>query len=137
MYAKERNGNMFGKKKNIKAKAIHYEGILEFAQNAPCEIEVKEDTFEIKRIKPETFVKLPMDRIIKFEYLSEYDFMSKYHNTTIEIQKGQIMKSFLVITYTAKDNTTKRLAFWEVGINAMKFIDIQKKYTRDVEDITL
>lgn len=128
---------MFGKKKNIKAKAIHYEGILEFAQNTPCEIEVNDDVFEIKRIKPETHVKLPMNRIIKFEYLSENDFLSKYHNTSIDIQKGQMMKGFLVITYTAKDNTTKKLAFWEVGIDAIKFIDIQKKYTKNVEDITL
>ena len=50
---------------------MHYEGIEGFATDYPCRIEVKGDVFEIRRIKPETTVTLPMNRIKSFSALEE------------------------------------------------------------------
>ena len=57
---------MFGKKKESGTPVMHYEGIEGFATDYPCRIEVKGDVFEIRRIKPETTVTLPMNRIKSF-----------------------------------------------------------------------
>lgn len=128
---------MFGKKKNMKIKAIHYEGILEFSQNTACEIEIKENVFEMRRIKPETIVSLAMDKIIKFESLSEVDFMARYHNCSVENVKGNIPKTYLVITYTSKDEAVKWIAFWGTPIEAMKFTDLQYKYVKEMDSYSL
>lgn len=124
---------MFGKKKEIKIKVMHYEGIENFIQNAPCEIQVAEEEFIIKKIKPEVMVKLPINRIIKCEYLSEYDFLTKYHNCSPDNSKGNIQKSFLVITYTSKNGETKNIAFWAVPPQSIKFIDLQYKFGKNEE----
>jgi len=125
---------MFGKKKEIRIRATHFEGIEQFIQNAPCEINVTNEEITIKRIKPETIVKLPTDRIIKCEYLSEYDFLTKYHNCTPENRKSNIPKSFLVITYTSKNGETKNIAFWSVPPQSTKFIDLQYKFGQQKEE---
>lgn len=70
---------MFGKKKESGIPVGHYEGIEGFATDYPCRIEVKGDVFEIKRIKPETTVTLPMNRIKSFSAMEEEKFMLKYH----------------------------------------------------------
>lgn len=62
---------MFGKKKESGTPVMHYEGIEGFATDYPCRIEVKGDVFEIRRIKPETTVTLPMNRIKSFSALEE------------------------------------------------------------------
>jgi len=124
---------MFGKKKNIRIRAMHYEGIENFIQNAGCEIEITEEEVVIKKIKPEVTVKLPVDRIIKCEYLSEYDFLTKYHNCTPENRKSNILKSFLVITYTSKSGETKNIIFWAVPPQSTKFIDLQYKFGKTEE----
>lgn len=129
---------MFGKNKEIRIRVMHYEGIDSFIQNAPCEMQITDDNFIIKKIKPEVTVTLPINKIIKCEYLSEYDFLTKYHNCSPESSKGNIPKSFLVITYTAKDGNIKYLAFWAVPPQSMKFIDLQYKYGKGEEkNITL
>ena len=41
---------MFGKSKNKNLiKVMHYEGLMDFAQDYPCTIEMKDDVFEIKK----------------------------------------------------------------------------------------
>ena len=56
---------MFGKNKNSIIKVMHYEGLDDFIQDYPCTIKIKDDIFEIKRIKPETTVNLPITQIKK------------------------------------------------------------------------
>lgn len=127
---------MFGKKKKSIIKVCHYEGLDDFMQNYPCEIQIKEDIFEIKRLKPETVVTLSMEKIIKFDAMSEEQFMSKYHNCKIEGQ-SKSPKTFLVVTYNAKDNTIKYLAFWGVLFEGMKLIDIAYKNVKNTESYSL
>ena len=62
---------MFGKNKNSIIKVMHYEGLDDFIQDYPCTIEIKDNTFEIKRIKPETTVNLSMAQIKKIETMEE------------------------------------------------------------------
>lgn len=128
---------MFGKKKNLIIKAMHYEGLTDFIQNAPCEIEIKEGNFLIKRIKPEVIVTLPIERIKRFECLSENDFFTRYHNTSIDISKNRIQKYFLVVTYNSKEFNEKYLVFWAVPPQSMKFIDLQYKYNSNTESYSL
>lgn len=128
---------MFGKNKKGKViKVCHYEGIENFMQDYHCEIQLKEDVFEIKRIKPETIVSLPVERIIKFETMSEVQFMGKYHNCTIAENK-KIPKTYLVVTYKAKDDTIKYLAFWGVMSDAIKLIDLAYKNVKETESYSL
>lgn len=127
---------MFGKKKNGKIKVCHYEGLDDFMQNYPCEIQIIGDIFEIKRLKPETVVTLSMEKIIKFDAMSEEQFMSKYHNCKIEGQ-SKSPKTFLVVTYKAKDDTIKYLAFWGVLFDGMKLIDIAYKNVKNSESYSL
>ena len=109
---------MFKKNKKEIFKVIHFEGINEFMQNAPCEIEVKEDTFEIRNNMSKSIATLPKNKIQKLDYLLEKDFMQKYHNCNSENNK--IPKYYFVITYTNKDNENKYIAFWTTSIDGMK-----------------
>lgn len=127
---------MFGKKKNNVIKVCHYEGLENFMQNYPCEIQIKENIFEIKRIKPETTVTLEMERIIKFDTMSEEQFMSKYHNCSID-GKSKSPKTFLVVTYKAKDGTVKYLAFWGVLFDGMKLIDMAYKNVKNTDSYSI
>ena len=102
---------MFGKNKNSIIKVMHYEGLDDFIQDYPCTIEIKDNTFEIKRIKPETTVNLSMAQIKKIETMEESRFMVKYHNNDATTDKG-MKKYYLVITYTSKNNEEKYIAFW-------------------------
>lgn len=107
-------------KKNKKEifKVIHFEGINEFMQNAPCEIEVKEDAFEIRNNMTKSIATLPKNKIQKLDYLLEKDFMQKYHNCNTENNK--IPKYYFIITYTNKDNESKYIAFWTTSIDGLK-----------------
>jgi len=127
---------MFGKKKNNVIKVCHYEGLENFMQNYPCEIQIKENIFEIKRIKPETIVTLEMERVIKFDAMSEEQFMSKYHNCSVEAN-NKIPKTFLVVTYKAKDETVKYLAFWGVLFDGTKLMDMAYKNVKNADSYTL
>ena len=69
---------MFGKSKNKNLiKVMHYEGLMDFAQDYPCTIEMKDDVFEIKKIKPDATVILPKNQIISFGY--NYSLILFYH----------------------------------------------------------
>lgn len=103
---------MFGKKKESGTPVMHYEGIEGFATDYPCRIEVKGDVFEIRRIKPETTVTLPMNRIKSFSALEEKNFMQKYHGTARTTGKSGINKYYLVVEYDKG-----MLAFWGTAKN--------------------
>lgn len=117
---------MFGKNKNSILKVMHYEGLDGFIQDYPCTIEMKNDTFEIKRIKPETTVNLSITQIKKIETMEEPRFMVKYHNNDATTDKG-IKKYYLVVTYTSKSNEEKYIAFWGTAFEYNKFLDLQNK----------
>lgn len=115
---------LFQKNKKEVIKVVHYEGISEFNQDYPCSIEIKDTSFEIKKIKPEMVVTLPIEKIIKIDVLKEEEFMKKYHNT-IGTNK---LKYYLIITYNS-NNQEKYIAFWGTAKEAMKFHDLKCKYT--------
>lgn len=117
---------MFGKKKNSIIKVMHYEGLDNFIQDYPCTIEIKDDIFEIKRIKPEITVNLPITQIKKIEAMEEPRFMAKYHNNDSRTDKG-LKKYYLVITYISKNNEEKYIAFWGTIFEYNKFLDLQNK----------
>lgn len=114
---------MFGKKSNI-IKVMHYEGLNDFIQDYPCTIEMKEDIFEIKIIKPETIVTLSKEQIIKIEMMEEAKFMLKYHNDNTTTDRG-IKKYYLVVTYISKEKEEKYIAFWGTSIESSKFLKLQ------------
>ena len=70
---------MFGKKKESGLAVQHYEGIEQFAKDYPCRLELNEDMLTITRIKPETTVTLPRNRIQSINAMEESQFMQKYH----------------------------------------------------------
>lgn len=85
-------------------------------------IELKDDVLEIIRIKPETTVTLPKDRINNITVMEESNFMSKYHghaDTTAKAGK----KTYLVIEYDKG-----MLAFWGAGFETVKFFDMIKEF---------
>ena len=120
---------MFGKKKkkNNIIKVMHYEGLTDFIQDYPCTIEIKDDIFEIKRIKPETLVTLNRSQIIKIEMMEEERFMLKFHNEAKRTDKG-VKKYYLVVTYRSKENEEKYLAFWGTAFESGKFLDLQNNF---------
>lgn len=117
---------MFGKKKDSIIKVMHYEGLDGFIQDYPCTIEIKDNIFEIKRIKPETTVNLSITQIKKIETMEEPRFMMKYHNNDGTTDKG-MKKYYLVITYISKNNEEKYIAFWGTIFEYNKFLDLQNK----------
>lgn len=120
---------MFGKKSNI-IKVMHYEGLNDFKQDYPCTIEMKDDIFEIKRIKPETIVTLSKEQIIKIEMMEESKFMLKYHNDNSTTDKG-IKKFYLVVTYMSREKEEKYIAFWGTSFESSKFLQLQNMELKD------
>ena len=121
---------MFGKKKENAIPVQHYEGLKDFTQDFPCKIEVKDSTFEIRRLKPETTVTLPLDRIKSFSAMEEENFMVKYHGEGMSTTKSKgIKKYYLVVDYTAQDGSEKMLAFWGTASEYKHFIDLQYSST--------
>ena len=113
---------MFGKKNNT-IKVCHYEGLQDFLQDYPCQIEMTENTFYIRRIKPASEITLSKHKIIKIEAMEEPRFMLKYHNDTTRTDKGT-KKYYLVITYVS-NNIEKYLAFWGTSFEYGKFLELQ------------
>ena len=62
---------MFGKKKQPGIQVMHYEGIEGFATDYPCRLELDAEMLTITRIKPETTVTLPVNRIQSISALEE------------------------------------------------------------------
>lgn len=123
---------MFGKNKKSIIKVMHYEGLNDFIQDYPCTIEMKNDILEIKRIKPDTTVNLPITQILKIETMEEPRFMVKYHNNDATTDKG-MKKYYLVITYISKNNEEKYIAFWGTIFEYNKFLDLQNKQLNNQE----
>lgn len=112
---------MFGKKKHTGIHVMHYEGIDSFATDYPVQIEVKDNIFEIRRLKPETTVTLPMDKIKSFSAMEEERFMVKYHGEAKNTSKMKnVKKYYLVIEYDKG-----RLAFWGTAKEYGKFLELQ------------
>lgn len=111
---------MFGRKKDNSIPVLHYEGIDSFAADYPVRIELKGDVFEIRRIKPETTVTLPLNRIKSFSALEEQNFMQKYHGTACTTGKSGINKYYLVVEYDKG-----MLAFWGTAKEYKQFIALQ------------
>lgn len=103
---------MFGKKKESGIPVGHYEGI-----------EVKGDVFEIRRIKPETTVTLPMNRIKSFSAMEEEKFMLKYHGQAKNTSKLKGAKKYYLVVEYDKG----MLAFWGTAMEYGKFLDLQNK----------
>ncbi len=102
---------MFGKKKETGLAVQHYEGISQFAVNQPCTINLDADVLTIKRIKPETTVTLPVNRINSISALKEEQFMQTFHGNAENTSKMKnANKDFLVIQYDKR-----MLAFWNVN----------------------
>ncbi len=114
---------MFWKKKEKLSgiRVCHYEGIDGFATDYPCLLEVKGDLLEIKRIKPETTVTLPMNRIKSFTAMEEEKFMLKYHGQARNTSKMKGVKKY----YLVVDYDKGMLAFWGTASEYGKFLDLQ------------
>lgn len=115
--------NIF-RKKDKKIRVMHYEGISEFATDYPCTIELKDDVFEIIRIKPSTTVTLPRNRIKNISMMEEPNFMLKYHGQAVNTSKAKgIHKIYLVVEYDKG-----YLAFWGTEFEMGKFLDMTKNF---------
>lgn len=123
---------LFRKKKNSDIKVMHYEGIPNFSTDYPCEIEVKDGNFIIKRLKPETTVTLPLERINSFTAMEEKRFMAKYHNNAAQTSKSKVGKYYLVVNY---DKGT--LVFWATALEYGKLLDLQNNTPLGQKNIEL
>lgn len=111
---------LFGKKKESGLPVQHYEGIAEFATDYPCRLSLDENMLIIKRIKPETTVTLPVNRIQAISAMEEERFMSKYHGQSRNTSKTAIKKYYLVIEYDKGI-----LAFWGTPKEYAEFVKMQ------------
>ncbi|MBA9087510.1 hypothetical protein FHR92_003995 [Fontibacillus solani] len=118
---------MFGrKKKGIRVQ--HYEGLKDFMQDFPCTVEMTDEQFLIQRVKPETTVNLPVERILEIDTMEEEKFMLKYHNDKSNTSKTKgIKKYYLVVRYLNTEGTEQYLAFWGTASEYGKFIELQKQ----------
>ena len=125
---------MFGKKKNEKPmKVMHYEGIDAFATDYPCTLELKDGQLVITRIKPETVVTLPLDRIRSFTAMEEPRFMEQYHGTAMTTSKMKNMKKYYLVVQYDKG----MLAFWSTVGEYGRFIDLQNMNLNHQDHIEL
>lgn len=115
---------MFGKKKKEKLISVmHYSGIQDFACDYPVQMEITDSDFIIRRLKPETTVTLPLNRIKSFSAMEEKNFMQRYQGTDKTTSKcAAINKYYLVVEY---DKGT--LVFWGTAKECKTFIDLQYK----------
>lgn len=121
---------MFGKKKKTnKIDLIHYEGLENFYQDCPCVLEEKDEHFEIKRKVGEGTVILNKKQVKMIDFLSENEFMKKYHSTIAE--KNKTPRCFLIIQYISKDNEEKYIALWGTTFESKKMIDLKYKFAEN------
>ena len=111
---------MFGKKKSDAIHVMHYEGIEGFATDYPCTLEVKDSVLIIKRLKPETTVTLPLERIFSFTAMEERRFMQQFKGNERTTSKSGIGKYYLVVQYDKGS-----LVFWGTAKEYKKFIELQ------------
>lgn len=123
---------MFGKKKKTnKIDLIHYEGLDNFHQDCPCVFEEKDEHFEIKRKVGEGTVILNKKQVKMIDFLSENEFMKKYHSTIAE--KSKTPRCFLIIHYISKDNEEKYIALWGTTFESKKMIDLKYKFAENYD----
>lgn len=123
---------LFRKNKNSAIKVMHYEGIPSFATDYPCEIEIKDGNFIIKRLKPETTVTLPLERINSFSAMEERRFMAKYHEVAAKTSKSYVNKYFLVVEYNKGT-----LVFWTTAKEYKDLLDLQNNIQLGDKNIEL
>lgn len=123
---------MFGKKKQPGIQVMHYEGIEGFATDYPCRLELDAEMLTITRIKPETTVTLPVNRIQSISALEESQFMQKYHGNAASTGRNGIKKYFLVIVYDKG-----MLVFWGTAKEYGQFIKMQFGQTAAPSHISL
>ena len=127
----------FGKKDDKPFRVMHYEGIDSIGTDIPCTFLIKDDIMNIN-FNSGMNVTLPMERVIRFEAMGINDFMMKYKGTNAPNKKNGIAVSYLVITYTAKDNTEKRIVLWAANHREiMYFTDLHYKYKQPTGNIEL
>jgi len=118
----------FGKKEEKPYRVMHYEGIDNVSADMPCTFLIKDDVLNIN-FTSGLNVTLPMTRVVKFEAMYMNDFMMKYKNTDAPKQKNGVTVKYLVITYTSKENTEKRIVLWAANLREMNyFTDLQYGY---------
>lgn len=100
---------------------MHYEGIDAFPTDQPCTLELNGDILNINRVKPETSVSLPLNRILSVSPMDENRYLQKFKGANQQI-KQNIPRIYLVIQY---DNGI--LVFWGTANNYKAFLDLQKK----------
>lgn len=126
---------MFGRKKNVNTMTmIHYEGLSGFQQDFPCTVTL-EDDYLVFQNKDGNTAKLPYDRILTLDAMSEQHFMAKYHNDKAKTKRGTVW--FRIITYTSSAGEEKYIALWNVDVKGIKFFDqlterIKKKPTETI-----
>lgn len=127
---------MFGFRKNKPYRVMHYEGIPGIANDIPCTIEIKNDIFTI-HLSQDSNVQLPMNRIIKFEAMSEDDFMMKYKGTN-SLTQYSVPKLYLVISYYSKESEEKTIVLWAANFREINFFrDLQYNYKSTTGNIEL
>jgi hypothetical protein len=123
---------MFGfkKKKDINTVTImHYEGLKGFTQDFPCVVTL-EDEFLVFKNNDGNVTKLPCDRILTIDSMTEQNFRAKYHNDKAKTKHGTVW--FKVITYTASTGEENYIALWDVGSKADKFFEQVKPQPTEV-----
>ena len=127
----------FGKKEDKPYRVVHYEGIDSIGTDIPCTFLIKDDVIKIS-FTSGLDISLPMQRVIKFEAMKMNDFMMKYKNTNAPNTKNGVNVSYLIITYTSKENEEKRIVLWAANAREiMYFTDLQYKHQPNVGNIEL
>ena len=112
---------MFGKKKNKDSiTMMHYEGLSDFKQDFPCAMMLEEIHLTFQNNEGNV-AKLPYDRILKVDAMTEENFMAKYHNNKAKTKKGTVW--FRIITYISSAGDEKYIALWNVDFKSAKFFD--------------
>ena len=124
---------LFGKKKEKGVPVMHYEGIDAFATDYPVNLLVDDETITItRRVKPETTVTLPLNRVQSFTAMEESRFMQQYKGNSATTSKSGIAKYYLVVKYD-KGN----LVFWGTAKEYKYFLDLQYKTPETTNKIEL
>lgn len=127
----------FGKKQEKPYRVVHYEGIDNVAMNIPCTLKIENDVLCL-HFNSDLNVTLPLNRVIRFEAMGENDFLKKYKNTNAGDKKSAVPVSYLVITYTSKDNQEKRIVVWAANHREiMYFTDLHYKFKQQTGNIEL
>ena len=115
---------MFFKKKGLNKSTVmmHYEGLQGFKQDFPCKAFTDEFSVIFENENGGT-AKLSFEQITSIDYMSETNFMGKYHNNPLSTSKSGAIKWFSVVNYVSFSQENKYLAFWSVDSKTRKFFE--------------